>query len=76
MNKLAKLAKISVVLIVLALTPACMTTGSEGTRPAMTRSIYCEIAEPIRWSREDTVDTVRQVKEHNRSYKEICLGTE
>jgi hypothetical protein len=28
--------------------------------------------EPIRWSKKDTDDTIRQAKEHNAAWKAIC----
>lgn len=32
----------------------------------------CQVFEPIRWSRRDTPETVRQVKEHNASWQALC----
>jgi hypothetical protein len=28
--------------------------------------------EPIRWSKKDTDDTIRQAREHNAAWAEIC----
>jgi hypothetical protein len=71
----AKFAKISVLLIALALTPACTMMGSGGTKPPIYTGLMCDSVDPIRWSRSDTIETVRQVKEFNAAYKEACLGT-
>lgn len=62
-------------LIVLALTPACMMTGFVGTKPPLSASLMCADVDPIKWSRSDTIETVRQAKEFNAAYKEACLGT-
>lgn len=51
------------------------TTGSVGTRPPqpplLTR-VACESFEPIRWSKDDTPETIVQVKGHNASWGALC----
>jgi len=65
-------------LLVLMGTPACSTMGLGVTSPPMsatlTAAIFCENAKPIRWSRNDTIETVEQAKAHNRVYRELCLN--
>ena len=34
--------------------------------------IYCEVLEPIYWSKSDTEETLLQVKKHNELYKRLC----
>jgi hypothetical protein len=34
--------------------------------------VACSAFEPIRWSRKDTAETIRQAKEHNAAWKAIC----
>ena len=66
-------------LLVLLSTPACTTMGSGATNPplssTLSAAIYCENTKPIRWSRNDTIETVEQAKAHNRVYRELCLKT-
>lgn len=33
---------------------------------------YCRSAEPIRWSRLDTLETIAQAKAHNRVWTRLC----
>jgi hypothetical protein len=33
---------------------------------------YCRIAKKIRWSRQDTPDSVTQMRRHNSVYRRIC----
>lgn len=33
---------------------------------------FCSVAEPITYSRKDTVDTQKQVREHNAVWDELC----
>lgn len=47
----------------------CMMTGSAAIPRGAT---FCEIARPIHWSREDTIPTVKAVKEHNAAGKKLC----
>lgn len=51
----------------LILAGCATTTASVGTD-----AIACSAFEPIRWSNKDTDDTIRQVKEHNAAWAEIC----
>jgi uncharacterized lipoprotein YmbA len=33
---------------------------------------YCRIAKKFRWSRQDTPDSVTQMRRHNSVYRRIC----
>lgn len=35
---------------------------------------FCNLAEPITWSSEDTRETILEIAEHNKVYDEICGG--
>lgn len=35
---------------------------------------YCQIAQPITWSRLDTAQTAREVRRENRKWKRLCGG--
>lgn len=57
-----------VLMLVLALTlQACMTTAGGETKAAL-----CDQFQPIRWSSQDTPETVAQSKAHNAAGKAIC----
>jgi len=65
--------KQSMLLIALAVPPVmtgCTMTASGGTEEA--KRVACRSFEPIRWSRNDTPVTVRQVKGHNAAWKAVC----
>lgn len=32
----------------------------------------CQAFEPIRWSRQDTEETIRRAKEHNAAWEQLC----
>jgi hypothetical protein len=51
----------------LILTGCATTTASVGTD-----AIACSAFEPIRWSKKDTEETIRQVQEHNAAWAAIC----
>jgi hypothetical protein len=34
--------------------------------------VSCHVFEPIRWSAQDTVKTVHQVRGHNASWRALC----
>jgi hypothetical protein len=51
----------------LILTGCATTTASVGTD-----AVACSAFEPIRWSKMDTDDTIRQIKEHNAAWAAIC----
>jgi hypothetical protein len=48
--------------------PGCATTASVATEHAA----FCATAEPITWSRSDTRETVRQIREHNAVGITLC----
>ena len=47
---------------------ACATT----TASVGTDAVACYAFEPIRWSKKDTDETIRQVKEHNAAWVAVC----
>lgn len=61
-----------VLLLSLSLT-ACLTTGSDETRPVLTVNTGCESFKAIYWSKKDTRKTQEQVVEHNAVYKKLCM---
>ena len=53
----------------LLILPGCATmTASVGTD-----AVACSAFEPIRWSKKDTDDTIRQIKKHNAAWNTICV---
>ena len=50
----------------LTLGACAMTTASGGTE------VFCRSGEPIRWSRADTDETIRQAKAHNAVGAKLC----
>lgn len=50
----------------LTLGACATTTGGGGT------DVYCRASEPIRWSRSDTDETIRQAKAHNAAGAKLC----
>lgn len=55
-------------LVLLALT-SCQTTGSSGTNTAS----WCTVFKPITWSSKDTLETAKQVREHNAAWVAVCV---
>lgn len=49
----------------------CATTTATGGR---TDAVACAAFEPIRWSRRDTIATIRAVKEHNAAWDAVCTS--
>jgi len=35
----------------------------------------CTVFKPIYWSKDDTLDTAKQVREHNAAWKSVCGQT-
>lgn len=48
--------------------PGCATT----TAFVETDAVACSAFEPIRWSKNDTGETIRQAKEHNAAWVAVC----
>ncbi len=46
---------------------SCKTTGGGATRSAL-----CDQFQPIRWSSQDTAETVAQAKGHNAVGRALC----
>jgi len=42
------------------------------TSPMPGAVVYCQIEKPISWSKRDTDQTIREVKEHNAAHKALC----
>lgn len=58
----------ALLLMPLLMLPGCATmTASVGTD-----AVACSAFEPIRWSKKDTDETIRQVKEHNAAWLALC----
>ena len=57
---------VALTLMSFALT-GCQTTGSVGTD--------CLVFKPIYWSKDDTLETAKQVREHNAAWKAVCGQT-
>lgn len=53
-------------LISLLLTGCVSTTGSGGTKTV------CLATKPITWSKQDTDQTIKEVKAHNAAWKAVC----
>lgn len=83
-----KLARISAVLMLSLVIPACTTMGSGGSSAywgkvpkAVPKAIaprqgsnapFCDVYDPVYWSAEDTKETVAAVKGNNVAYKTLC----
>jgi hypothetical protein len=52
----------------LPILPGCATT----TAFVGTDAVACSAFEPIWWSKKDTDETIRQVKEHNAAWMAAC----
>lgn len=57
-----------VIFLMSFLLTACQTTGSAGINTVGT----CTIFKPITWSKQDTLETAKQVVEHNAVWKNLC----
>lgn len=55
-------AVISAAILALALA-GCQTVSTP---------VYCELAQPLSWSKSDTRPTIRGIKGHNAVYKTNC----
>lgn len=60
--------RVALLLTPLLILPACATT----TASVGTDAVACSAFEPIRWSKRDSNDTIRQAKEHNAAWAAIC----
>jgi hypothetical protein len=60
----------AIVIGVAASLAAC--APSEPPKVEIKGDTYCEIAEKVRWSRDDTVETVRQVVRENEKHDRVC----
>jgi len=47
---------------------SCQTTASVATD----KSVACQVFKPIYWSKDDTVDTAKQITEHNAVWLKLC----
>lgn len=71
------LVRASMLSCALTLVGCATLTNSNGPtkvspKPEPVQSSYCLVAKPIYWSAKDTDDTIRQIKEHNAVWKELC----
>lgn len=58
----------------LVLLAALSLAGCQGTTPISATDISCLAFEPIRASRKDSSETLRQVREHNAAWDALCKG--
>lgn len=61
--------RVALLLTLLPILPGCATT----TASVGTDAVACSAFEPMRWSKKDTDETIRQVKEHNAAWKATCV---
>lgn len=66
-EKAPALRRVSIVLLPLLLT-SCQTTVSGGIKS----SGACVTFKPILWSKQDTLETAKQVIEHNAAWRAVC----
>lgn len=59
-------------LVMLAGCQSIKTTPSSGTSAAIGKAPFCSVAEPIFYSRTDTEETRKQVREHNAVGARLC----
>lgn len=67
---LARLANLLMLLLLATVIAGCKTTDSAGATDAV--RVACQSFQAIYWSKNDTPETVKQVKEHNAAGKAIC----
>jgi hypothetical protein len=57
----------------LLLMPFAILTGCATTTASVGSDVVaCSAFEPIRWSKRDTDETIRQAKEHNAAWAAVC----
>lgn len=49
-----------------------MLTACQSTTQIAVTDTSCQAFEPIRYSRSDTAETVRQVRQHNAAFRTLC----
>ena len=59
---------VALLAIAMPMLTGCATMTATGGRT----DVSCAAFEPIRWSRRDTDNTIRQAKEHNAAWKALC----
>lgn len=67
--------RLILVLIAAAGLAGCATTGDaqpEARQLAVTTSDYCGIARPLRWSPDDTPDSITAMKRENAKFNRTC----
>ena len=71
-----RLVKLLGVISGCAILASCTTQNS--TRIAgieqLGQASFCSVAELISYSRLDSVETVKQIREHNAVYDKLCMG--
>lgn len=63
---------LSVTLPLAACTSLTATGGTDLPPEVDPVKVACEAFGPISWSYRDTDETIREVKSHNASWKELC----
>lgn len=72
-NTSPRLVRLALPLMLLGLTSCVHTTHSSD--PSHVLDVACQAFQPITWSKQDTDDTLRQVKAHNAVYLTLCGST-
>lgn len=64
-----RLVSLSGLILLATLTASCQTTGSGGTSATL---VACQSFKPVYWSKNDTPQTVAQIKENNAAGAALC----
>ncbi len=64
--------KLSLLAALLAIAMPMLTGCGTMTATGGRTDVSCAAFEPIRWSRRDTDETIRQAKEHNATWTALC----
>lgn len=53
---------------------SCQTMGFGATNPPPVdpKTVACNTFKPITWSKQDTLETAKQIVEHNAAWKALC----
>lgn len=69
-QKLTRLGRMLSLLPSVILLQSCVTTTGSGgisAPPELKRAAFCDVAQPISWSRRDTPETVLEIKAKNNA---------
>lgn len=70
------MSKSLVVLLALAV-GACSSAEAVKPPPVLNlqQDLYCEIAQKVRWSKNDTPETIKQVVRENAKFDRVCASS-